>query len=147
VRGGYVRDVTFKDIEITEAAPHLWIYSTYAGNNDTPPAPDAPLIENIHVENVIGTGSGRTLVIDGLPGAPIRGVTVRNSRFNGGQNAVINHAENLDFTYSTTINGIVSQGQSGRVWDITNCNMDTIHGIWPQHIRRCSHRRLRSVCK
>lgn len=106
LRGGYVRNVYFRNIEVGEVSDAVvrinFRYGIYA---DPEKGDYLPTVENINVDNINSEKSTYGLYLIGYEKSPIKNIKIKNSKFNGvEQGNKIQHVENLH-TENFYING------------------------------------------
>ncbi|MDB5705088.1 MAG: glycoside hydrolase [Sphingomonas bacterium] len=94
VRGGLLEDFHFRDIRIGQvgkAAIACDFNYEEAGNG-----PFKPILRNIVIERVRASGATRVLDSQGLPGAPVTDLTLRDCSFDGvTEPSIVRHTERL----------------------------------------------------
>ena len=80
VRGGVIENVFARDLEIGEAGSAIDIDMLYEEGER---GAFAPAVRNIRIERMDVKKTGYALFVRGLPNAPVRGLTIIDSRFKG----------------------------------------------------------------
>jgi len=93
VRGGVIENVFVRDVEIGETGSAIDIDMQY---EEGAAGPFVPVVRNILVERLSVRRARHALFLRGLPGAPIRGLVVRDSTFRGvTRSSLLEHVEDL----------------------------------------------------
>jgi len=93
VRGGVIENVFVRDVEIGETGSAIDIDMRYEEGAD---GPFVPVVQNILVERLTVRQARYAFFLRGLPGAPIRGVVVRDSTFRGvARGSLLEHVGDL----------------------------------------------------
>jgi exo-poly-alpha-galacturonosidase len=95
-RGGFVEDVTYRNIELRGVLKAFeFDLAWYMRINNPDSARKPPIMRRIRLINVHGTARSAG-IIHGLPESPIDGVTFENCSITSDQGLVIEHARNID---------------------------------------------------
>jgi polygalacturonase len=93
VRGGVIENVFVRDVEIGETGAAIDIDMQY---EEGAAGPFVPVVRNILVERLTVRQARYAFFIRGLPGAPVRGLVVRDSSFDAvTRGSVLDHVEDL----------------------------------------------------
>ena len=78
-RGGYVKNVSFRNIEIENVSNQAVQVNSFYEFSTVKPLADTPSeLSDIHIENVHGNGADTAIEIKGLPEKPLKNVTLKN---------------------------------------------------------------------
>ncbi len=106
-RGGVVKDIVIEDIFMKDIINEAVTFDLFYGGkstsdgyitDDTPAEADetTPEFRDIHIRNVLCSGAGRAVYINGLPEMPVRNVSMKDCSFvNVGSGMQTNYTENL----------------------------------------------------
>jgi polygalacturonase len=103
MRGGYVENVYFRNVQVGEVADAVVRVNFYYSDGDA--GTFTPYVKNINVENITSEKSEYGILLMGYPQSPVTGVSLKNCNFKGARfgNSFINAkditAENV------TVNG------------------------------------------
>jgi polygalacturonase len=105
MRGGLVENIHVRDIEVGQVsrAAITCDFNYEEGAN----GPYIPVVRDVTVEHMHVEEAGRVLDIQGLPGAPVRNITLRDCSFNGVRQKSI-----VTFTEGLTLRNLFVNGQS-----------------------------------
>lgn len=93
VRGGVIENVFVRDVEIGKTGAAIDIDMQY---EEGAAGPFVPVVRNILIERLTVRRAQYAFFIRGLPGAPIRGVVVRDSAFRAvDKGSLLEHVEDL----------------------------------------------------
>jgi polygalacturonase len=93
VRGGVIENVFVRDVEIGETGSAIDIDMQY---EEGAAGPFTPVVRNIIVERLTVRQARFAFFLRGLPGAPVRGLVVRDSSFNAvSRGSLLEHVEDL----------------------------------------------------
>ena len=93
VRGGVIENVFVRDVSIGETGAAIDIDLRY---EEVAAGPFVPIVRNILVERLTVRQARYAFFVRGLPGAPVRGLVVRDSSFNEvSAGSVLEHVEDL----------------------------------------------------
>jgi hypothetical protein len=94
LRGGLLENFYYRDLDVGEVgrAAITCDFNYEEGANGR----FKPVLRNIVVERLRARNAVRVLDSQGLPGAPVTGITIRDSRFDGVREAsIVKHTEGL----------------------------------------------------
>lgn len=103
MRGGVVENIHVRDIEVGQVsrAAITCDFNYEEGEN----GPYIPVVRDVTVEHLHVKNAGRVLDIQGLPGAPVRNITLRDCSFDGvDEKSIVRFAEGLSLT-NVCVNG------------------------------------------
>ena len=103
MRGGVVEDIHIRDIEVGQVgrAAITCDFNYEEGGN----GPYIPVLRNLTIERLRVEKAGRVLDVQGLPGAPVHNITLRDCSFNGvHEESIISHTERLSIQ-NVRVNG------------------------------------------
>jgi polygalacturonase len=111
VRGGVIENVFVRDVEIGETGAAIDIDMRY---EEGAAGPFVPVVRNILVERLSVRRAQYAFFIRGLPGAPVRGVAVRDSVFRGvTRGSLLEHVEYLVLRNTTILPSTGTSNQEG----------------------------------
>ncbi len=108
-RGGLVEDLTYRDITMRGVKNPVYISSYYPKEPAAGPGADpalavtnlTPRWRDVRIENLTVTESQNSLILWGLPEAPLENITLKNASFATARGAKIYHARGITLDHVT----------------------------------------------
>lgn len=95
-RGGYVRNATFKNIEIENVSNQAVQINSFYEFSTVKPLTDTPSeLSDISIENVYGEGADTAIEIKGLPEKPLQNISLKNIRLTAAKAMTVLDVENI----------------------------------------------------
>lgn len=98
-RGGYIRDIEIREIEMRQIrgeAVILTQYSPfYAGSYEREHLHDVPEVSRVHIEGLRCSSAAKAVVIHGLPGYPFRDISLQDVNICAGEGISVEQVEQL----------------------------------------------------
>lgn len=96
-RGGYVKNVWFKDIEINDVSEEAVQINMFYGYSTVVPKSDAPSdFSDIFIKNISGSGAKTAIEICGLPEHRLRNISLENIKLTAEKAMICNEVEGLE---------------------------------------------------